>query len=200
MKDAIENLTKEALKAAKENKVFLFLSDKKIQKGKLPIHSLLATGAVHHALIKNGFRTIVNIIVETATARDSHHCATLIGYGATAIYPYLAYQSLNDMIIKKTEDNAEFFEATRNYRKGINKGLYKILSKMGISTIASYRGSQLFEIVGLNQEIVDLCFCDTTNRLSGTTFIDLQKDQEKLAKNFFFLILVILIFFLFLLK
>ena len=183
LKDAIENLTKEALKAAKENKVFLILSDKKIRKGKLPIHSLLATGAVHHALIKNGLRTKVNIIVETATARDSHHCATLIGYGATAIYPYLAYQSLNDMIVKKTEDNAEFFEATRNYRKGINKGLYKILSKMGISTIASYRGSQLFEIVGLNQEIVDLCFCDTTNRLSGTTFVDLQRDQEKLAKN-----------------
>ena len=182
LNDAIVKLTQEAINAAKENKVFLILSDKKIQKGKLPIHALLATGAVHHALIRNGLRTKVNIIVETATARDSHHCATLIGYGATAIYPYLAYQSLNDMLIDSSDDNSEFFEATRNYRKGINKGLYKILSKMGISTIASYRGSQLFECVGLSQEVVDMCFCDTTNRLSGTTFFDIQKDQENLAK------------------
>ena len=144
---------------------------------------MLATGAVHHALIKRGLRTKVNIIIETATARDSHHCAALIGYGATAIYPYLAYQSLNSMIIEKSDDDSEFYEATRNYRQGINKGLYKILSKMGISTISSYRGSQLFECVGLNQEVVDLCFCDTTNRLSGTTFSDLQSDQIKLAKN-----------------
>ena len=182
LNDAIISLTQEAINAARENQVFLILSDKNIQKGKLPIHALLATGAVHHALIKNGLRTSVNIIVETATARDSHHCATLIGYGATAIYPYLAYQSLNDMLIDKSDDNSEFFEATRNYRKGINKGLYKILSKMGISTISSYRGSQLFECVGLSQEVVDMCFCDTTNRLSGTTFFDIQNDQEKLAK------------------
>ena len=183
LEKAIYNLTQQAIKAAKENKVFIILSDKKIEKGKLPIHSLLATGAVHHALIKSGLRTKINIIVETATARDSHHCATLIGYGATAIYPYLAYQSLNSMIINKSNDDSEFFQATRNYRQGINKGLYKILSKMGISTISSYRGSQLFECVGLNQEVVDLCFCDTTNRLSGTTFDDLQNDQIKLAKN-----------------
>jgi glutamate synthase (NADPH/NADH) large chain len=180
---AIYDLTQKAIKAAKENKVFIILSDKKIEKGKLPMHALLATGAVHHALIKSGLRTKINIIVETATARDSHHCATLIGYGATAIYPYLAYQSLNSMIINKSGDDSEFFQATRNYRQGINKGLYKILSKMGISTISSYRGSQLFECVGLNQEVVDLCFCDTTNRLSGTTFDDLQSDQIKLAKN-----------------
>ena len=183
LEKAITNLTKKAIDAAKNNKVFIILSDKNIKKGKLPIHALLATGAVHHALIKSGLRTSVNIIVETATARDSHHCATLIGYGATAIYPYLAYQSLNSMIIEKSDDDSEFFKATRNYRQGINKGLYKILSKMGISTISSYRGSQLFECVGLNQEVVDLCFCDTTNRLSGTTFNDLQIDQIKLAKN-----------------
>ncbi|MAV33252.1 MAG: glutamate synthase large subunit, partial [Gammaproteobacteria bacterium] len=183
LKDAIINLTKEAIKAAKNNKVFIILSDKNIKKDKLPIHALLATGAVHHALIKNGLRTKINIIVETATARDSHHCATLIGYGATAIYPYLSYQSLNNMILEKSEHNSEFYEATRNYRQGINKGLYKILSKMGISTIASYRGSQLFECIGLNDEIVDLCFCDTTNRISGTTFDNIQSDQIKLAKT-----------------
>jgi len=183
LEEAIKDLTKRAITSAKNKKVFLILTDKNIKKGKIPIHALLATGAVHHALINNGLRTKVNIIVETATARDSHHCATLIGYGATAIYPYLAYQSLNSMILNKSNNNTEFFEATRNYRQGINKGLFKILSKMGISTIASYRGSQLFECIGLNQEVVDLCFCDTINRLSGTTFDDLQKDQELLAKN-----------------
>ncbi|MBL6791627.1 MAG: glutamate synthase large subunit, partial [Methylophilaceae bacterium] len=182
LKEAIKDLTKRAITSAKNKKVFLILTDKNIEQGKIPIHALLATGAVHHALIKNGLRTKVNIILETATARDSHHCATLIGYGATAIYPYLAYQSLNSMILNKS-NNTEFFEATRNYRQGINKGLFKILSKMGISTIASYRGSQLFECIGLNQEVIDLCFCDTINRLSGTTFNDLQKDQELLAKN-----------------
>ena len=183
LEDAIKNLTEDAIEAVKNKKVFIILSDKEIKKGSLPLHALLATGAVHHALIKSGLRTKANIIVETATARDSHHCAALIGYGATAIYPYLAYQSLNSMIMNKSDDSSEFFLATRNYRQGINKGLYKILSKMGISTIASYRGSQLFECVGLNQDIVDLCFCDTINRLSGTTFDDLQNDQVKLAKN-----------------
>ena len=184
LKDAISNLTKEAINAAKNNKVFIILSDKNIKKDKLPIHALLATGAVHHALIKNGLRTSINIIVETATARDSHHCAALIGYGATAIYPYLAYQSLNNMLINDSDNSkAEFFQATRNYRQGINKGLYKILSKMGISTVSSYRGSQLFETIGLHQEVIDLCFCDTTNRLSGATFNDLNDDQKKLAKD-----------------
>ena len=183
LKDAIVNLTEEAIQAAKKNKVFIVLSDKKIKKGKLPIHALLATGAVHHALIKNGLRTKINIIVETATARDSHHFAALIGFGATAIYPYLAHQSINNMLAEKSDDNSEFYIATKNYRNGINKGLYKILSKMGISTIASYRGSQLFECVGLNQEVINLCFCDTINRISGTTFDDLHSDQSQLAKN-----------------
>ena len=179
LQDAIRKISAKAVKAAKAGKVFIILSDRKISKEKVPVHALLATGAVHHALIKAGIRTRVNIIVETATARDPHHFATLIGYGATAIFPYLAYQSISSFLNDSKED---FYIATKNYREGINKGLFKILSKMGISTISSYRGSQLFESVGLDQEIVDLCFCESTNRIYGTTFRDIEEDQETLAK------------------
>ncbi len=117
----------------------------------MPIHALLATGAVHHRLVRTGLRCKCNILVETGTARDAHHFACLIGYGATAVYPYLAYQTLFDLMrkgaLKMDADTRQ--ELGRSYRRGIRKGLFKIMSKMGISTIASYRSAQLFEIVGL---------------------------------------------------
>ncbi len=114
------------------------------------MHALLATSAVHHHLIKAGVRCDCNIIVETGTARDAHHVACLIGYGATAVYPYMAYQCLSDML-RTGEINPDYSrrQLGRSYRRGIRKGLLKIMSKMGISTIASYRGACLFEIVGL---------------------------------------------------
>ena len=180
LEDAIKNVVKLAVKAVNDKNIFLVLSDKKIEKGKLPIHALLATGAIHHALIREGVRLRANIIVETATARDPHHFATLLAYGATAIYPYLSYQSIAGLIGSSGED---FYNATKNYRLGIGKGLLKILSKMGISTISSYRGAQLFESVGLDQNVVDLCFYETVNRINGTNFEDLEKIQAKLAKN-----------------
>ena len=175
LKEAIIDLTEQALKAAKDGVVLLVLTDKGITPGKLPVHPSLATGAIHHRLIQTGYRCDVNIIVETATVRDPHQFAVLIGFGATAIYPYLAYETVDALcrqgVIKKTKD----------YRKGIETGLYKILSKMGISTISSYRGAQLFEIVGLHHEVVDLCFAGTTSRIEGATFDALQKEQEKRA-------------------
>ena len=134
------------------------------------MHALLATGAVHHRLIEEGLRCDANIVVETATARDPHHFAVLIGYGATAVYPYLAYEVLNDMIRRGEIQSVDAAQAGVNYRRGINKGLYKIMSKMGISTIPSYRGAQLFEIVGLHHEVVDLCFRGTTSRIQGADF------------------------------
>ena len=172
-----------AVAAVKNGKVILVLSDRSIHKDHLPIHALLATGAVHHRLIAEGLRCDANIVVETATARDPHAFATLLGYGATAIYPYLAYECLNDMASKgEIEDNVNPRLATR-YRKGINKGLYKIISKMGISTIASYRGAQLFEAVGLSDEVINLCFKETTCRIQGTRFSDLEADQKQLCKT-----------------
>jgi len=182
LKNAIIAVCNAAVKAIKNGKVVLVLSDRNIQKNKLPIHALLATGAVHHRLIAEGLRCDANIVVETGTARDSHQFATLLGYGATAIYPYLAYECLADMARKgEVEDGTNPRLATR-YRKGINKGLYKITSKMGISTIASYRGAQLFEAIGLSNEIIDLCFKGTTCRIEGSSFDDLEKEQRALAK------------------
>ena len=133
----------------------------------MPVHALLATGAVHHALIEAGLRCNANIVVETGTARDPHHIAVLVGYGATCVYPYLSYESIQGMVRRGDINGTDALKLEQNYRKGINKGLLKVLSKMGISTIASYRGAQLFEIVGLHDEIVNQCFPGTTSRIQG---------------------------------
>ncbi len=171
--------------AVRLGKLVLLLSDRYLVKGKLPIHALLATGAVHHRLVSTGLRCRCNILVETGTARDAHHFACLIGYGATAVYPYLAYQTLFDMMRKgvlKMEAIARQ-ELGRSYRRGIRKGLFKIMSKMGICTVASYRSAQLFEIVGLSDDVVALCFEGTDSRIQGADFTDLKLDSEYLAKR-----------------
>jgi glutamate synthase (NADPH/NADH) large chain len=182
IKTAITDIADQAAAAVQNGKVVLILSDRDISEGKYPVHALFATGAVHHRLVREGLRCDANIIVETATTRDPHHCAVLLGYGATGIYPYMAYECLNDMVRNGTIQSDNITELEANYRKGINKGLYKITSKMGISTIASYRGSQLFEIVGMHQDVVDLCFTGTTNRVSGIRFSDFEADQKQLCK------------------
>ena len=182
LKDAVIRITDQAVAAVKDGKVVLVLSDRDIQPGRIPVHALLATGAVHHRLIKEGLRCDANIVVETGTARDPHHMAVLIGYGATAVYPYLAYACIQDMQRTGEITETDCAELMHKYRKGINKGLFKVTSKMGISTISSYRGAQLFESVGLNQEVVDLCFTDTTNRLQGSNFDDFDVDQRALVK------------------
>ncbi len=182
LEDAIHAVTDQAISAVKYGAVILVLTDRNISADKVPLHALFATGAVHHRLIQEGLRCDANIIVETATARDPHHFAVLLGYGATAINPYLAYEVIQQMQrsgeITETETNT----LLKNYRKGINKGLFKVTSKMGISTIASYRGAQLFESVGLHQDVVDLCFKNTTNRISGIHFDDFEADQRELCK------------------
>lgn len=182
LKSAVEKIAQQAANAIKNGKVVLVLSDRNIAKDKLVVHALLATGAVHHKLIQEGLRCDANIIVETASARDPHHFAVLLGYGATAIYPYLAYECLNDLVRTGEIEVKEEVNLGENYRKGINKGLFKITSKMGISTIASYRGAQLFEIVGLHDEVVNLCFTNTTSRVQGTNFDDIQADTLALTK------------------
>ena len=157
--------------AVRIGKIVLLLSDRYLVKGKLPMHALLATGAVHHRLVATGLRCKCNILVETGTARDAHHFACLIGYGATAVYPYLAYQTLFDLMRKGAlkMEAAMRQELGRSYRRGIRKGLFKIMSKMGISTMASYRSAQLFEIVGLSDEVVGLCFEGSDSRIQAPT-------------------------------
>jgi glutamate synthase (NADPH/NADH) large chain len=127
---ALDRICAEALAAARDRKMFIMLSDRYLKPGLLPVHALLATGAVHHELVREGLRCSVNIVVETGVARDPHHFACLIGYGATAVYPYLAYQSLHDLAQRGNVDKHQ--QLGRSYRRGIRKGLFKIMSKMGI--------------------------------------------------------------------
>ena len=141
----------------------------------MPINALLAVGCVHQQLVKLGLRSKVNLVITSSSARDTHQIACLIGFGATAVYPSLAYQTILDLT-ERNELKGDAHENCARYRKGINKGLLKIISKMGISTISSYRGSQLFEIVGLNNEIVDLCFTNSVSRIQGKNFNDLDED------------------------
>ena len=176
---ALDRICAESMQAAKEGKLVIMLSDRYLKKGMLPVHALLATGAVHHSLVVNGLRCAVNIIVETGVARDAHHFACLLGYGATAVYPYLAYQSLHDLGQRGNVDRHR--QLGRSYRRGIRKGLFKIMSKMGISSISSYRGAQLFEIVGLHEEVVSRCFKGTVSRIQGAKFADLLEDQQQLG-------------------
>ncbi|MGA9469759.1 MAG: glutamate synthase large subunit, partial [Candidatus Macondimonas sp.] len=178
---ALTDLCERAEAAVTAGKVFLILDDRSVARDTYPVHALLATGAVHHHLAAKGLRCSANLIVATATARDPHHFAVLLGYGATAIYPYLAYEMLHQMAQSGEIPAAAHPDLVQNYRKGINKGLYKIISKMGISTIASYRGAQLFEIVGLHEEVVTRCFKGTVSRIQGARFAHLDASIRQLA-------------------
>lgn len=178
---AVSRIADEAEAAVRNNKIILVLDDQDVTDRELPVHAALATGAVHHRLVQQGLRSDANIIVSTATARDSHHFAVLLGFGATAIYPYLAYQVLSDMV-ERAEVLTEEFSAHKNFRKSINKGLLKIMSKMGISAITSYRGAQLFEAIGLAEDVIKTSFCGVSSRIQGARFEDLENDQKRLAK------------------
>ncbi|PXZ03519.1 glutamate synthase large subunit [Gilliamella apicola] len=182
LRDAIEQLCGDAEAKVREGTVLLILSDRNIAPDRLPIPAPMAVGAVQQRLVEKNLRCDANIIVETASCRDPHQFAVLLGFGATAIYPYLAYETLAQMVDNHTI-NKSYRDAIINYRNGINKGLYKIMSKMGISTIASYRCAKLFEAVGLNEEVVELCFQGVTSRISGANFDDFAQDQFNLSKK-----------------
>ncbi|MDZ7925426.1 MAG: glutamate synthase large subunit [Marinagarivorans sp.] len=181
LKTALNVLIEDVVASVKAGNALIVLTDTGLTKDVVPIHALLATGAVHQRLTNDGLRCDANIIVQTATARDSHQIATLIGYGATAVFPYLSYYVINSLIASG-DLNVDVDTAYKNYGKGIDKGLLKILSKMGISTVASYRGSQLFEAIGLSSEVVSLCFDGTPSRIEGADFEELELDQKILAK------------------
>ena len=182
LQQAVEAIADRAEQAARSGRALLILSDAGLVPGLLPAHSLLATGAVHHRLIARGLRCDANIIVETGAARDSHQIAALLGFGATAVYPYLSFNIISNLL-QTGELLGDEISVHSNYRRGINKGLMKILSKMGISTMASYRGAQLFEAVGLATEVVDLCFVGVASRIGGAGFADLEGEQQELAKR-----------------
>ncbi|MDO6497854.1 glutamate synthase large subunit [Photobacterium sanguinicancri] len=182
LQQAILDLCDQAERLVRSGTVLIVLSDRGINVSKLPIPAAMAVGAVQTRLVKTNLRCDANIIIETATARDPHQFAVLLGYGATAVYPYLAYESLGQQI-DKGAINKPYRAVMLNFRDGINKGLFKIMSKMGISTIASYRCSHLFEAVGLHQDVIQLCFKGTASRISGANFDDFQQDTINLARR-----------------
>ena len=178
----VKELCDKAEKMVRSGTVLLVLSDRNIAKDRLPVPAPMAVGAIQTRLVDQSLRCDANIIVETASARDPHHFAVLLGFGATAIYPYLAYETLGRLV--DTHAIAKDYRTVMlNYRNGINKGLYKIMSKMGISTIASYRCSKLFEAVGLHDDVVGLCFQGAISRIGGASFEDFQQDLLNLSKR-----------------
>jgi len=181
LQTALKRLSGQVSEAVADGAVIIVLTDRDVVRGKLPMHAALATGAVHQRLIKDGLRCDCNIIVETGTARDAHHFAVLFGLGATAVYPYLAFQVINDLHARGAL-KGDLLRYRKQYRQGVRKGLLKILSKMGISCVTSYRGAQLFETVGLGSEITDLCCPGTAGNIEGAGFREIETDQLSLAQ------------------
>ena len=181
---AFDNLLKLAEQAVDDQKNFIILSDRQISEEYAPIPSLLAVAAVHHHLIQIQKRMQIGIIVETAEAREVSHFALLFGYGASSVNPYLAFAAINDMV-KSGEINMEYSKARYNYIKSINKGLLKILSKMGISTLRSYHGCQLFEAMGISDEIITKYFTGTASKFSGIGLEEICQESLLFHKEAF---------------
>ena len=181
LKSALDKLTKKIVKAVRAGQVIIHLDECLPDQKKLSINALLAVGCIHQELVKLGLRSDANLIVSSATARDTHQIACLLSFGATAVYPWLAFQTILDLTYRNELKGSPTANCAK-YRKGINKGLLKIISKIGISTISSYRGSQLHEIVGLSSDIVDVSFTNTVSRVGGKTFEDLDNEIRHLTQ------------------
>jgi glutamate synthase (ferredoxin) len=173
---AIDDLCRSVSRAVAEGHSYVILSDRGVSRERAPIPALLATSAVHHHLIRAGTRVKVGLIVETGEAREVHHAALLLGYGAGAINPYLAFETLEDMVRQGLLPDLEPKTAVKQYIKALNKGVLKVISKMGISTIQSYRGAQIFEAIGLDRAFVDRYFTWTASRIGGIG-IDLVAEE-----------------------
>src|SRR5262249_53243142 len=164
---ALDDLCRNASDAVTAGATILVLSDRGVDDEHAPIPSLLAVAAVHHYLIRKGTRTKCGLIVESGEPREIHHFALLVGYGAGAFNPYLAYETVADMVEEGVVKGVTAAEAIEHYRKAIGKGLLKVMSKMGISTLQSYHGAQIFEAVGLSREMVDKYFTWTASQIEG---------------------------------
>ena len=182
LKKALDRICRYAVDAVEDGFEVLVLQDRAVDSDHAPIPSLLSTAAIHHHLIRKGHRGKVGIIVEAGDVWEVHHFACLIGFGATAINPYLALSSIRDMRISgkiKTEQDPETLK--KNYIKAVNDGLLKVFSKMGISTLQSYQGAQIFEIIGLNQDVVSKYFTGAVSRIEGMGLDEIAR--EALAKH-----------------
>ena len=175
LEKAIERLCEEAEKAVDEGCNYIVLSDRDTDETHAPIPSLLATSAVHHHLIDRKKRVQTALVVETADAREVMHFALLSGYGASAVNPYLAFAVI-DRLVKSKEIQLDFHTAEKNFIKAVDKGLLKVMSKMGISTLTSYKGAQLFEAIGIGEEITRKYFGETISKIGGIDMADLQRE------------------------
>ena len=177
LEDALDELCMRASLAIRDGQRLLILSDRGIDQDHAPIPSLLALTAVHNHLVRERKRTQVALIIESGEPREVMHFALLTGYGASAINPYLAIETLEDMA-QKGLLTVDFPTALKNYKKAINKGLLKVFSKMGISTLQSYRGAQIFEAIGLNQDLIDRYFTGTASRIEGVGLDVLAREAQ----------------------
>jgi glutamate synthase (NADPH/NADH) large chain len=184
LQKGLDRLCRYAVDAVEDGFEVLILTDRAIDSDHAAIPSLLATAAVHHHLIRKGYRGQVGIIIEAGDIWEVHHFACLIAFGATAINPYLALSTIRDMKLSgklETELDAEYLK--KNYIKAVNDGLLKVFSKMGISTLQSYQGAQIFEIIGFNKTVVDKYFTGATSRIEGMGLDEIAK--ETLAKHYY---------------
>ncbi|PCJ25719.1 MAG: glutamate synthase large subunit [SAR86 cluster bacterium] len=180
-KDALTRICDEATSAIANGFSFIVLSDRNISKNRIPLSALIACGAVHHHLIGNRKRTQIGLVIETGEAREVHHHCLLTGYGADAINPYLAFEALwqanKEGLLGKEYSEEDTLVAA--YKKAVAKGMLKVMAKMGISTLQSYKGAQIFEAVGLASEIVDRCFVGTASRVQGINFDALIEESKR---------------------
>jgi len=179
---AMDELRRKASEAIAGGHDIIILSDRGLDREHAAMPALLAVAGVHHHLIREGTRTRVGLVIESGEPREVHHYALLLGYGAGAINPYLAFESLDDMIRQGMLSEMEHAETVKNYVKAVNKGVTKVISKMGISTIQSYRGAQIFEAIGLNEEFVNKYFTWTASRVGGVG-IDVIAQEVKLRHH-----------------
>ena len=181
MEDAVKRVCAEAEAAVDENISILILSDRLASAERVPLAAMLITGAVHHHLNRVRKRLRASMVVECAEARDTHQIACLFGFGATAVCPYLGYATVRDLVRydkkNKINDGISESKAMRNYRKALEKGLLKIMSKMGISVLNSYQGAQIFEAIGIGQEVMDTCFTGAQSRIEGIGFLEIAEES-----------------------
>ncbi|MBX3011796.1 MAG: glutamate synthase large subunit [Caldilineaceae bacterium] len=177
LRAAVEQLCLAAETAVRAGARLLIISDKKADQQWLPIPSLLAIGAVHHHLIRQGMRMSTSLIIESGEPRDVHHFAALIGYGANAVYPYLIYETIDEMVAEGRHlAGITLVQAYNHFVKAVDKGLLKVMSKMGISTLDSYCGAQIFEALGIGAELLDTAFTDTPSLLGGIGYQSIAED------------------------
>ena len=181
LKKHLDRICAEAKTAVDEGASILVLSDWDIDSAHAPIPMLLAIGAVHHHLIRADMRSKASLICETAECRDTHQFACLLGYGASAVNPYAALATLNDLLSRGELKSPDAATAARKYRHALEKGLLKIMSKMGISTLASYSGAQMFQAIGLHPDVIDFAFVGTSSQVKGLGFREIA--EETLARH-----------------